>query len=49
MSAELELLSRIRTRADAVAAFSDDGRCRRMLEAMVWPRGRVCPACGCHR
>lgn len=49
MSAELELLSRIRTLADAVAAFSDDDRCRRLLEAMVWPRGRLCPACGCHR
>ena len=29
-----------------VAAFADENRCRRLLEAMAWPRGRVCPACG---
>jgi hypothetical protein len=30
-----------------VPAFADEQRCRRLLEAMVWPRGRICPACGC--
>jgi hypothetical protein len=42
MSVELGLLSRIRTLADPVAVFSDDDRCRRLLEVMVWPRGRLC-------
>lgn len=24
-------------------------KCRRLLEALVWPRGRICPACGYKR
>jgi hypothetical protein len=32
---------------DMVAAFGDEERCRRLLEAMIWPRGRLCPRCGC--
>lgn len=40
------LLSGIRTVDDMVEAFSDEARCRRILEAMVWPNGRLCPACG---
>jgi hypothetical protein len=32
-----------------VEAFRDEEGCRRLLEAMVWPNGRVCPACGYKR
>lgn len=39
-------LAKISTVHDMVEAFSDEGRCRQLLEAMVWSRGRVCPACG---
>src|SRR5271154_6115180 len=39
-------LSGIRTVEDMVGAFADEERCRRLVEAMVWPTGRVCPACG---
>ncbi len=39
-------LSNIRTVEDMVAAFQDEEHCRRLLESMVWPNGRVCPACG---
>jgi transposase-like protein len=28
-----------------VMAFTDEDRCRRIFEAMIWPDGRVCPAC----
>ncbi|WP_095204766.1 IS1595 family transposase [Mesorhizobium carmichaelinearum] len=45
----IELLSGIRTVEDMVAAFSDEDHCRRLLEGMVWPDGRVCPACGYKR
>lgn len=41
-----ETLCGIRTIDDMVAAFSSERRCRRLFEAMVWPNGRVCPACG---
>ncbi len=41
-----EVLSGITTVGDMVAAFQDEDRCRRLLEAMVWPRGGICPACG---
>ncbi len=44
-----EALSKIRTAEEMVEAFRDEGRCRRLLEAMVWPNGRVCPACGYKR
>jgi transposase-like protein len=42
-----DVLAGINTVADMVAAFADEERCRRLLEATVWPRGRTCPACGC--
>jgi len=42
-----EILAGINTVGDMVAAFRDEERCRRLLEAMIWPRGRICPACGC--
>ena len=41
-----EVLTGITTVGDIVAAFEDEDRCRRLLEAMIWPRGRICPACG---
>ena len=44
-----EVLSGIRTVEEMVEAFRDEGRCRRLLEAMVWPQGRTCPACGYKR
>jgi len=43
-----EVLAGIATVRDMVAAFEDEDRCRRLLEAMVWAKGRNCPACG-HR
>lgn len=43
----LEVLAGITTVSDMVAAFQDEERCRRLLEAMIRPRGRLCPACGC--
>jgi hypothetical protein len=27
--------------------FPDEGACRKYLEKVVWPQGRVCPHCGC--
>ena len=42
-----EILARITTVSEMVVAFQSEERCRRLLEAMVWPRGRICPACGC--
>jgi transposase-like protein len=44
-----EVLLRIRTVAEMIEAFRDEEGCRRLLEAMVWPNGRVCPACGYKR
>jgi hypothetical protein len=41
-----EALSGITTVRDMVRAFQDEDRCRRLLGAMVWPNGRICPACG---
>jgi transposase-like protein len=41
-----EVLAGIRTVDQMVAAFQDEERCRQLLEAMVWPRGRLCPKCG---
>lgn len=39
MYADLTVLKkRVRTAADAMAAFSDETECRRILEAMVWPQ-----------
>jgi hypothetical protein len=42
-----DILGSITTVGDMIVAFQDEARCRRLLEAMVWPRGRICPACGC--
>jgi hypothetical protein len=42
----LATLSNIRTVEDMVAAFRNEKHCRRLLEGMVWPNGKVCPACG---
>lgn len=39
-------LSGIRTTKDMIAAFRDEAHCRRLLESMVWPNGRIWPACG---
>lgn len=44
-----EVLLGIRTVAEMVEAFRDEEECRRLLEVMVWPNGRVCPACGYKR
>ncbi len=44
-----EALSGITTVPDMVRAFQDEAHCRRLLEAMVWPTGRICPACGYRR
>jgi hypothetical protein len=44
-----EVLARITTVPDMVRAFQDENHCRRFLEAMVWPKGRICPACGYRR
>ena len=44
-----EVLARIITVPDMVRAFQDEHHCRRLLEAMVWPDGRICPACGYRR
>ncbi|MGO4625272.1 transposase, partial [Ensifer sp. 2YAB10] len=45
----LAALTNIRTAEDTVVAFRDEEQCRRLLESMVWPAGRVCPACGYKR
>lgn len=42
----LEVLARIKTVSDMTTAFRSEERCRRLLEQMVWPRGRLCPVCG---
>jgi len=42
-----EILAEISTVEDMVATFADEERCRWLLEAMIWPSGRICPACGC--
>ena len=44
-----EVLLGIRTVTEMVEAFRDEEECRRLLEVMVWPNGRVCPACGYKR
>ncbi len=46
MENALKELAAIKTAADMAEAFTDEGRCRSLMEAMVWPRGRLCPACG---
>lgn len=42
----LATLSNIRTVEDMVVTFKDEQHCRRLLEGMMWPDGRICPACG---
>ena len=42
-------LAEIKTVDDMVRAFSDEERCRLLMERMIWPRGRICPACGYRR
>lgn len=44
-----ETLGRITTIAEMMEAFSDKDRCRRLMEELVWPHGRICPACGYRR
>jgi hypothetical protein len=44
-----EILSRVTTVSNMIRAFRDEEHCRRLLEAMVWPSGRICPACGYRR
>ena len=44
-----EILSGVTTVSDMIRAFQDEDHCRRLLEAMVWPNGRICPACGFRR
>src|SRR5580658_1512688 len=44
-----EVLLGVRTVAQMVEAFCDEERCRRLVEALVWPNGRICPACGYKR
>jgi hypothetical protein len=41
-----DVLAGIATVGDMACAFQDESQCRRVLEAIVWPRGRICPACG---
>jgi transposase-like protein len=45
----LAALSSIRTVDEMVEAFRNEEHCRRLLETMVWPDGRICPACGYKR
>ncbi len=40
------VLSGIQTVEEMIAAFGNEQQCRRLLEAMVWPKGRICPARG---
>lgn len=44
-----EVLSAVRTVEDMIEAFRDEEHCRRLLEAMIWPNGRICPSCGYKR
>ena len=47
--ADREVLLGIRTVAEMVEAFAGEERRRRLVEALVWPKGRVCPTCGYKR
>lgn len=49
MTDALAELAAIKTVTEMTEAFRDEAYCRRLLEAMVWPRGRIRPACGCQR
>jgi hypothetical protein len=37
-----EVLSRITTVPDMVKVFQDEDHCRYLLEAIVWPKRRIC-------
>jgi transposase-like protein len=39
-------LSGIKTIDDMIVAFGNEQQCRRLFEEMIWPNGRICPACG---
>ena len=41
----LGALGELRTLDEMTAAFADEDRCRDVLEALVWPKGAVCPFC----
>jgi hypothetical protein len=41
-----DVLAGIATVGEMTAAFQGEDHCRWLLEATVWPRGRICPACG---
>lgn len=45
----IAVLSGIRTVDDMVEALGNEEQCRRLLEAVIWPSGRICPACGYRR
>ncbi|MCD1635199.1 transposase [Martelella mediterranea] len=45
----LAVLLMIRTVDEMTKAFSDEARCRCLVEAMVWPKGQICSACGYER
>jgi hypothetical protein len=38
-------LAEIATVGEMVEAFAEEDQCRRLMGAMVWPRGRICQAC----
>jgi hypothetical protein len=40
------VLSEIKTLDDMIVAFGNEQHCRSLLEEMIWPNGRICPACG---
>lgn len=40
------LATQVRTVSEMAEAFRDEDECRRIMEAMVWRDGRVCPFCG---
>ena len=41
-----EVLAGIATVSHMVTAFADEERCRRVLEVLIWPRGRFAPLVG---
>ena len=40
-----DVLAGIATVEKMTVAFQDEDHCRQLLEALVWPRGCICPAC----
>jgi transposase-like protein len=40
------VLSGIQTVEEMIAVFGNEQQRGRLFEAMVWPKGRICPACG---